>query len=409
MSRLSRFISKPEDFDRCFWDILLLLAREPAFEFLREVLSAPPSAPEEASSDDSWHHQAAETSETGSEEATPPAKVQKVDDLPHVEETRGLFDDGEWSTEDQASGGLSPNPVGQWSMEALRLLEQSGFPAIWKAYSGGLLLFIAYRATVRFPSVWPIPGYQIRGFLLSLDAEGVAAPKILTYLSGLSYLSQTFNFQDPLQDFFTTHMIVRMQWRRRPPIPLSQDTLESLLEALESVCSCFYECLMFRALFLLAFHVALRPKEMVAKTCTTFHAELLCLDDIEVEEDRVGIHIPAPEMGEGRLTYWLTSSDRLWLCPVLALKNYLAVRPKGDGPLFLYSSERLLCKERFLEVFHDALRRLNLPVQRYGLHSFWLGSLTNAVCCDFPERIIFHLARWPWRPHPGRPEADDQV
>ncbi|XP_070613174.1 uncharacterized protein [Erythrolamprus reginae] len=406
MSRLSSFISKPEDFDCNFWYILLLLAREPAFEYLRKVLSAPPDSPEGASSEDS-PHQAAETSETGSEEVAPPTKVRKVEALPHVVETRGLFDDGEQSTEDQASGGLSPNAVGQWSMEDLRLLEQSGFPAIWKAYSGGLLLFIAYRTTVRFPSVWPIPGYQIRGFLLSLDTEGVAAPKILTYLSGLSYISQTFNFEDPLQDFFTTHMIVRMQWQRRPPVPLTVDTLVSLLGALESVCSDFYECLMFRALFLLAFHVALRPKEMVAKTCTTFHAELLRLDDVEVEEDRVGIHIPAPEMGEGRLTYWLISNDRQWLCPVLALKNYLAARPVSDGPLFLYSSQRLLCKERFLEVFHDALRRLNLPVQRYGILSFWLGSLTNAVCCGFPERIIYYLARWPCRP--GRPEVDDQV
>ncbi|XP_026555416.1 uncharacterized protein LOC113435666 [Pseudonaja textilis] len=261
---------------------------------------------------------------------------------------------------------------------------------------------------VRFPLVWPIPGHQIRGFLLSLDSEGVSAPRILTYLSGLSYISHTFNFQDPLQDLFTSHMIICMKWQQEPPIPLNVETLESVLGALESVCDDMYECLMFRAVFLLSFHAALRPKEIVAKDCTTFHPELLCLDDIELGEDCVGLHITAAEMGSGRFTYWLRPSEQPWLCPVLALKNYLAVRPRGEGPLFLYGNWRLLCKRRFLDVFHGALRRLNLPTERYRIRSFWLGSLTNAVSCNFPERVILQLARWPCRPLPGRPGVNSQ-
>ncbi|KAG8134856.1 hypothetical protein E2320_007930 [Naja naja] len=239
MSRLSPFVPRPEDINCCFWDILLLLAGEPAFEFLREALSAPPGSLDEASSVDSPHRadvSVAETSEGG---------FGAAEDLPHEEERRGLSDDGEWTTGDQAPSSFSTHPVGPWSIQALRLLERSGHPRIWKIYNQGLLLFIAYRATVRFPSVWPIPGQQIRGFFLSLDSEGVSAPKILTYLSSLSYLSHTFNFQDPLQDLFTSHMIIRMKWQQEPPIPLTVETLESVLGALESVCDGIYECLMF--------------------------------------------------------------------------------------------------------------------------------------------------------------------
>lgn len=97
MSRFSPFVSRPEDFNCCFWDILLLLAGEPAFEFLREALSAPPGAPDEASSVDSPHRadvSVAEASEGGLEEAAPPGKARKAEDLPHAEETRGLLDDG---------------------------------------------------------------------------------------------------------------------------------------------------------------------------------------------------------------------------------------------------------------------------------------------------------------------------
>lgn len=99
MSRLSTFVSRPRDLNCCFWDILLLLAGEPAFEFLREVLSAPP---DEASSVDSPHRAdafVAETSEGGSEAAAPPGKTRTAEDLPRAEETRGhpgLPDDGKW-------------------------------------------------------------------------------------------------------------------------------------------------------------------------------------------------------------------------------------------------------------------------------------------------------------------------
>ncbi|XP_039221472.1 uncharacterized protein LOC120318174 [Crotalus tigris] len=302
---------------------------------------------------------------------------------------------------DQAAGGFSPHPVGRWSIQALRLLERSGHPKIWKAYHGGLLLFIAYRGRTGSPSVWPIPGDQFRGFLLSLDSDGVSAPKVFTYLSGLSYLSRTFHGQDPLWDLCTSHLITGMRWQREPPIPLNPEILELLMGALESVCEGFYECLMFRAAFLLSFHGALRPKEMVAETFMTFHPKLLCLEDIDMEEDRIGLNLLAPEMEAGWVTCWLGQSENPSLCSVLALQNYLAVRPPGEGPLFVYSNSRLLCRERFLEVFRQALRRIDLPSRRFSLKSFWLGSLTNAVHCGFPESVVLHLARWPCRPPPG--------
>ncbi|KAM6439952.1 neuronal acetylcholine receptor subunit alpha-9 [Liasis olivaceus] len=56
MSHASNAVSRPEDLNCCFWNMLLLLAEEPAFEGLREALSsgsaAPvhPGAPEEATS-----------------------------------------------------------------------------------------------------------------------------------------------------------------------------------------------------------------------------------------------------------------------------------------------------------------------------------------------------------------------
>lgn len=236
---------------------------------------------------------------------------------------------------------------------------------------------------------------------MSLDWNRVSAPKIFTYLSALSYLSWTFHGQDPLSDLCTFHMIVGMRWQREPPIPLNVEILEALVGVLESVCDSFYECLMFRAVFLLSFHGALLPKEMVAETFMTFHPQLLCLEDIDLEEDCVGLLLLAPEMEAGWITRWLERSENPLLCPVLALQNYLAVRPPGEGPLFLYSSSHLLCKQRFLEVFHKALRRLDLPSRRFRLKSFWLGSLTNAVLCGLPESEVLYLARWPCRPQPG--------
>ncbi|XP_025028722.1 uncharacterized protein LOC112541832 [Python bivittatus] len=424
MSHASNVLSRPEDLNCCFWNMLLLLAEEPAFEGLREALSsgsaAPvhPGAPEEApppseATRPGYHlfvvsgHEAnasAEEAPEGSEGAAAlPGRTLSAEGTARAGEARGNHPrPPNWDpvTENQAPHGVSPGPEGPGSIQALRLVERTGHPRIWKAYNSGLLSFLTFREDAGMPSVWPIPGIQIRGFLLSLDSQGVSAAKIFTYLAGLSYISQMFNFQDPLQDFFTVNLVVGLQWQRGPPIPLSLQTLESLMDALESVCHCFYECLLYRAVFLLSFFGALRPEEMVAERGTALHTGLLCLSDIEIQQDSIGLHLRAPQMSQGWFTFWLGLSEKPWLCPVLALHNYLAVRPSGEGPLFLYGNRHLLYRERFLKIFHAALRRLDLPSERYGIQSFWLGSVTNAVRYRYPEKVILHLARWPCGPLP---------
>lgn len=84
--KMSLFVSRPEDLNSSFWDMLLLLAWEPDFEFLWQALSL---QPDEAASVDSPPGAAAsvvETSEGGSGAAAPPGGARMDEDSPQADE-----------------------------------------------------------------------------------------------------------------------------------------------------------------------------------------------------------------------------------------------------------------------------------------------------------------------------------
>ncbi|KFO80370.1 hypothetical protein N303_08386, partial [Cuculus canorus] len=121
----------------------------------------------------------------------------------------------------------------------------------------------------------------------------------------------------------------------------------------------------------------------------------LYLSDLQLMERRAVFHLHNSHVGPERHIISLGLSGEPWVCPVLALWNYVTVRSQLEGPLFLHSDNRTVTKREFLTVFRCALRLLGLCPEQYGVHSFWLGTAVTAARCGYPEEDIIRLARWP--------------
>ena len=78
-----------------------------------------------------------------------------------------------------------------------------------------------------------------------------------------------------------------------------------------------------------------------------------------------------------------TSTD---LCPVKVVLNYLVVRGRGAGPLFMFSSGAYLTRQRLV----DAVRRAGLEPSKYCGHSFRIGAAEKGM----EDSTIKTLGRW---------------
>ncbi|XP_033369801.1 uncharacterized protein LOC107202702 [Parus major] len=287
--------------------------------------------------------------------------------------------------------------LGPWPLKTLSLLERSGDSRLWQAYLEGLRKFLVFREIMGMPAAWPIPVEQIRGFLAV--ESNFSASKTLIYMAALSYLSKLTCSSDPLQDPITCCMVTGLKRRVGIPrdiyLPVTIEILRSLLGALESVCITHYECLLFRALFTVAFFGALRIGEMVAKHRNVLQPELLYLSDIQLMARKVLLFLPYSPVDQERHVISLALSGEPWVCPVLALRSYLTARSQQEGPLFVHSDLRSVTKREFLAVLRCALSLLGLCPEQFGVHSFWMGTAVTAARCGYPGEDVTRLARWP--------------
>ena len=82
------------------------------------------------------------------------------------------------------------------------------------------------------------------------------------------------------------------------------------------------------------------------------------------------------------------------LCPIAALMAYLAIRGRGEGPLFRFKNGQPLTRERLVAKVREALSASGIDHSKYAGHSFRIGAATTAAQCGIPDSTIQLLGRW---------------
>lgn len=81
------------------------------------------------------------------------------------------------------------------------------------------------------------------------------------------------------------------------------------------------------------------------------------------------------------------------MCPVAGLIDYLAVRPKIKGPLFIHLGKNPLTRYQFSAILEKALHVLGVK-GHYRAHSFRIGAATSAFEAGCTQDLIMEAGRW---------------
>ena len=103
-------------------------------------------------------------------------------------------------------------------------------------------------------------------------------------------------------------------------------------------------------------------------------------------------HSKTDQLGKGTTIH--LGKTAASICPVAALLQYLAIRPPGDGHLFITEQGIPLTKALFIQRVKDALGQAGMDTSRYKGHSFRIGAATTAAASGLNEGVIKTLGRW---------------
>ena len=82
------------------------------------------------------------------------------------------------------------------------------------------------------------------------------------------------------------------------------------------------------------------------------------------------------------------------VCPVVALLQFLAIRPSHSGPMFIWQDGSPLTQQQFTHEVRIMLQLAGLCSSSYAGHSFRIGAATTAAQAGLPSHLIKMLGRW---------------
>ena len=270
------------------------------------------------------------------------------------------------------------------------LLTQSLAPTTRATYSSGV------KAFLRFTSLYnrldragnPLPATQetLMLFAACLTFNLVPA-SIKVYLCAVRNFHIEQGFPDPTADAVGLQRLLRGIRRtygspRDSRLPITPNLLRRFLRLLNLQ---FYDHRLIWAAMLLAFFGFLRSSELVG----------LKVSDAVLQGSAVQLRVQVSKTDPFRqgTTIVLHPSGDQTLCPVNALKHFLAAHP-GQGPLFTFANGSQLSKYHLTRLIKALAGRSGIAPDRYSSHSFRIGAATTAAAAGVPDWQIKALGRW---------------
>ncbi len=183
-------------------------------------------------------------------------------------------------------------------------------------------------------------------------------------------------------------------------VPISIDMLVQLCNALQYVCASQFECALFKSAFLCAFFGFMRIGEFCANSHHVVQDSVLTISDVKFHKSgsKMAVslsfrHSKANQAGPPQ-TVCLVQAQNAKLCPVLALRNFVWIRPRVGGPLFCHFDSSPLTKYQFNGVLKKALAFSGLGGLHISAHSFRIGAATVAFERGVSQNVIQQMGRW---------------
>lgn len=270
-----------------------------------------------------------------------------------------------------------------------------------KVYSSAQRIYMAFCTRL---ALTPIPASETSLILFVTElAQTRAHSTIRTYLAGVRHLHVTQGFGNPLRGTLKLDLVLKGIHRMKPSqkqarLPVTPNILTRIKEVLDR--SPGFESTMLWAACCTGFFGFLRCGEFMLPDGTPFDSSThLAVADVAVDNHQVPTMVAVrikqsktDQFKEGTTIYLgRTGND---ICPVEAVLRYLAIRPTGQGPLFVTQDSRPVTKRNFVIKIRDVLAKAGIDAAGYKGHSFRIGAATTAAACGLNEGLIKALGRW---------------
>ena len=182
-------------------------------------------------------------------------------------------------------------------------------------------------------------------------------------------------------------------------MPILYNTLVNIWDKLQSVCSSIYEVSLFRAAFTVAFFGLFRIGELVWTSSVDPNRSLLQSDirflTCPGKGQSLHVHLRKSKANQrGPMEIVKIYALKSKVCPVLAMKLYLEVKPSSSKHLFCHKDGSPLTRYQFGAVLTRTIATLNMATSDYKTHSFRIGAATWLAQQGTSYDAIRKLGRW---------------
>ncbi|XP_062601811.1 integrase/recombinase xerD homolog [Saccostrea cucullata] len=268
---------------------------------------------------------------------------------------------------------------------------------------------LAYRKSWQYLLKWkpglslPISVTDVCNFIGVLFSNNYSPSSILSHMSAISFVHKICNMSDPTQAFVVKKILKGCQTlgpRKDTRLPITAPILQRLVQALDHTVKLFSLRVLFRAVFLMAFHAFLRLGELTVKSAKGSD-KVLQREDVTFEHKSnsiVGVQIIMREYKTNKhnkpLVIYLQASPNSQYCPVQALSNYVQTFNHKTGPLFQTMDGSPVSYSLVTTHLKTAIQFIGLDTDSFKGHSFRIGAATHAASLGYSEQVIQKLGRW---------------
>ena len=229
-----------------------------------------------------------------------------------------------------------------------------------------------------------------------------APSTVHTYVSALGYCHKLSGLADPTKVFFAIQMLKgygKLGSRLDSRLPITLPILHRLLESTTHLCSSPYEICLFRAMYSFAFFACLRIGEITLSSSkgdgspTQLHQ---LVQSVDKNQKVVALKCTFLDFQHNynQRPFSLVINRQIQFCPVQLMLEYLALRGRKPGPVFILADGSAVTRTQFTEQLSIAFKYCGLNPSRYKGHSFRIGAASYAAEAGMSDAQIRALGRW---------------
>ncbi len=249
--------------------------------------------------------------------------------------------------------------------------------------------------------ILPLRVDSLAAFLVYLFQSGNSYSTIRTYVSALSYYHNIRSLWDPTKLFYIRKLLLGIKnnsSRTNALKPISKEILHRMILMLKFGCDGIYDQIMYKAIMLIMYYGCLSVGEALVTDHNSDHT--LTSESVKAvyRQGQLAAYLiqfhsyKHQNVSSRAVKLQKTCQDQF--CPVIALKQYLLIRPKLSGVLFIDGVANPVNRTMLVRVMKKVLIQANLDPANFGTYLFRVRRTTDLALEGVSADRISLLGRW---------------